>query len=59
MLLNRPLSKSEKICKKCGTHFIAEPFTTTYSTKNGQLITLCDKCAKIELEAGRVTRVLY
>lgn len=52
--------KSEKVrCEKCGKVFIKKPYSSVYSTRNGSLITLCDKCANIELQSGNINDIIY
>lgn len=52
--------KPEKArCEKCGKVFTKEPYTSVYSTRKGGLITLCDSCAKTELELGKISFLLH
>lgn len=56
-------------CAKCGTKFMKQPWSGTYSVNGNHrypyqedeipIVTLCDTCASTELRANRVGHVLY
>lgn len=52
--------KPEKArCEKCGKVFTKEPYSSVYSTRKGNLVTLCDSCANLERKAGNISCILY
>lgn len=62
---NKP---KQSICAKCGKSFIHSPWSGAYSTDNSYrfpyaqenyLVTLCDDCARVELNLGHIRRILF
>lgn len=52
--------KPQKVrCEKCGKIFTKEPYSSVYSTRKGSLVTLCDSCAKPELQLGNISMMIY
>lgn len=52
--------KPKKVrCEKCGNIFTKEPYSSVYSTRKGGLVTLCDSCAKPELQSGNISMIIY
>ena len=52
--------KPQKVrCEKCRKFFTKEPYSSVYSTRSGRLVTLCDSCAKPELESGNISFLIY
>lgn len=62
---NKPV---EVICAKCGRRFVKGPWTSAYSAnisykyadpQDCGLVTLCEDCAKKELDADNVGLIMY